>query len=104
MALNWSDELESLPLESLYLLEACHWQWLDTSCFQDEWCTVLAAQPGLGWVMCQKAPQLTPWVQRLLDSGEKQLTPERAGTGASKKHLAALYGGLGDIPHQPTDL
>lgn len=75
MALNWSDELESLPLESLYLLEACHWQWLDTSCFQDEWCTVLAAQPGLGWVMCQKAPQLTPWVQRLLDSGEKQLTP-----------------------------
>jgi SAM-dependent methyltransferase len=64
--LNWKKDLKDVPVESLLLLEDCHFRWLDDNFHRREFAMVLRSKPYIAYFIRHKSPQKAAWVDSLL--------------------------------------
>ncbi len=65
MALNWIKSIETVPIETLYLLERCQIEWIAEEGREADWSAVFQAHPDLAWYFAHKAPAKADWVRHV---------------------------------------
>lgn len=76
--LNWKKDLSDVPVESILLLEDCHFKWLGESFHRREFAMVLRSRPYISYFIRHKSPSRAAWVDGLLADFSGEPLPEGA--------------------------
>ena len=90
MPLDWLD-MTDVPFAALLLLERVQMSWLPGWLPERELAMALAADPTVEWTMRTKCPEISPWLDRVMDqSGNATPTEVRAAEETILRSLTDL--------------
>ena len=87
--LNWKKDLLDVPVESLLLLEDCHFSWLDESFHRRAFAMVLRSKPYIAYSIRHKSPGKAAWIDGLLAEFARESLPDEYELRRMEQELIA---------------